>query len=149
MRNQNGVTLIALVVTIIILIILASVSISNLIDEDKGVVAKAKQAAMETEKTAEEEDEEVNDILNYKDITYSVKFVYKDSNGYNIDKVIFTDTDGNIDTSLVPTPTSYTASGYFYTFEGWEDSSGNVVSSFSNISSNKTVTAVYTSTVIE
>ena len=41
MRKESGVTLIALVITIIVLIILAGVSITSLTDEDKGVVTKA------------------------------------------------------------------------------------------------------------
>ena len=41
-KNQNGITLIALVVTIIVLIILAGVSIALILD-DNGIVTKAKE----------------------------------------------------------------------------------------------------------
>ena len=48
MRKQKGITLIALVVTIIVLIILAGISISLVLGEN-GLVAKAKRAATQTE----------------------------------------------------------------------------------------------------
>ena len=48
MRKKNGITLIALVITIVVLLILAGVSI-NLIAGENGIVTKAKQAAEKTE----------------------------------------------------------------------------------------------------
>jgi len=42
LKNKNGITLIALVVTIIVLIILAGVSI-NLVLGDNGIITKAKE----------------------------------------------------------------------------------------------------------
>ena len=48
MRKQKGITLIALVVTVIVLIILAGISISIILGEN-GLVAKAKRAATQTE----------------------------------------------------------------------------------------------------
>ena len=48
MRKQKGITLIALVVTVIVLIILAGISISIILGEN-GLVAKAKRAALQTE----------------------------------------------------------------------------------------------------
>ena len=49
MKNNKGITLIALVITIIILIILAGVSINLIINND-GIIGKAEQAKVETEK---------------------------------------------------------------------------------------------------
>ena len=49
MKKQNGITLIALVVTIIVLIILAGVSI-NLVLGDNGIITKSKEAKTQTEK---------------------------------------------------------------------------------------------------
>ena len=43
MRNQKGITLVALVVTIIVLIILAGISI-NLLLGDNGIITKAQEA---------------------------------------------------------------------------------------------------------
>ena len=65
MRKQKGITLIALVITVIVLLILAAVSITALTDEDKGVVTKAKQAAQKTEDAATDEDSEIQEILDY------------------------------------------------------------------------------------
>lgn len=65
MRKQKGITLIALVVTVIVLLILAGVSITALTDDEKGVVTKAKEAAQKTEDAAADEDEEIEEILEY------------------------------------------------------------------------------------
>ena len=67
MRKQKGITLIALVITIIVLLILAAVSITALTDEDKGVVTKAKQAASKTEDASDQEDEDIKEIIDYAD----------------------------------------------------------------------------------
>ncbi len=67
MRKQKGITLIALVITIIVLLILAAVSITALTDEDKGVVTKAKQAASKTEDAADQEDADIKEIIDYAD----------------------------------------------------------------------------------
>ena len=49
MRNQRGITLIALVITIIVLLILAGVSIAMLTG-DNGILTKATESSVETEK---------------------------------------------------------------------------------------------------
>ena len=53
-KNSNGITLIALVVTIIVLLILAGISISML-SGDNGILQKATTAKTETEKSQEQE----------------------------------------------------------------------------------------------
>ena len=47
LKKQKGITLIALVVTIVVLLILAGVTISLLLDEN-GIIAKSKDARTET-----------------------------------------------------------------------------------------------------
>ena len=47
LKNKKGITLIALVVTIVVLLILAGVTISLLLDEN-GIIAKSKDARTET-----------------------------------------------------------------------------------------------------
>ena len=54
MRKQNGITLIALVITIIILLILAAVSIAMLAG-DKGLLTRSRQAQTATIKKSNEE----------------------------------------------------------------------------------------------
>ena len=48
LKNKRGITLIALVITIIILLILASVSL-NLVLGDNGIIERAQQALEKTE----------------------------------------------------------------------------------------------------
>ena len=61
MRNQKGITLVALVVTIIVLIILAGISI-NLILGDNGIITIAKKAKENTELAKIEEEKELNEL---------------------------------------------------------------------------------------
>ena len=65
--KQKGVTLIALVITIIVLIILAGVSINTLIG-DNGIITKAQQAKENILLAQEEETKQLNQLysqLNY------------------------------------------------------------------------------------
>ena len=55
-RNENGITLVALVVTIIVLILLAGVSI-NLVIGNNGIMQKASKAKKDMEQAAKEEQE--------------------------------------------------------------------------------------------
>ena len=61
MKNQKGVTLVALVVTIIVLIILAGISI-NLILGDNGIITIAKKAKENTELAKTQEETELNEL---------------------------------------------------------------------------------------
>ena len=62
-RYNNGITLVALVITIIVLLILAGVGIGAIAGED-GLIAKAKQAAEQYNQSSEEEAQTVNELLN-------------------------------------------------------------------------------------
>ena len=57
-RKMKGITLIALVVTIVVLLILAGISI-NLVIGDNGIITKAKQAASATEEASAKNDMEL------------------------------------------------------------------------------------------
>ena len=61
MKNQKGVTLVALVVTIIVLIILTGISI-NLILGDNGIITIAKKARENTELAKIQEETELNEF---------------------------------------------------------------------------------------
>ena len=61
MKKENGITLISLVVTIIVLIILATVSITLILGQN-GVINKAKQAKENMEIAAVEEAEMLNEV---------------------------------------------------------------------------------------
>ena len=61
MKNEKGVTLVALVVTIIVLIILAGISI-NLVLGDNGIITIAKKAKENTELARVKEETELNEL---------------------------------------------------------------------------------------
>ena len=61
---EQGITLIALVVTIVVLLILASVTISLLFSE-KGIITKAREAAEQTNQATINEQTQLNDATNY------------------------------------------------------------------------------------
>ena len=66
LKGQKGITLVALVVTIIVLIILAGVSIS-LVLSDNGVVTKAKEGANTQVQATSNEQHLMNDVYDYVD----------------------------------------------------------------------------------
>ncbi|MFR2534393.1 MAG: hypothetical protein ACLS95_04100 [Clostridia bacterium] len=64
MKKEAGITLVSLVVTIIILIILAGISINTLIG-DNGIITKAKQAKENTLLAQEEEAKQLNQLYSH------------------------------------------------------------------------------------
>ena len=64
LNNTKGITLIALVITIIVLIILAGISI-NLILGENGIITKAKQAKTTTEQAKQNEEIGLNETAKY------------------------------------------------------------------------------------
>ena len=70
MRNTHGITLIALVITVIVMLILAGVAISVLTD-DGGLFEKTRGAAEAYENSAEKEAKQLNDLMNDIDIYIS------------------------------------------------------------------------------
>ena len=163
MRKQKGITLIALVVTVIVLLILAGVSITALTDDEKGVVTKAKQAAQETEDATIEEDEDIEELLNYAEseesntttntttnttpVTYTVTFSYKDSSGATVTSTATVNYGEDVASSDIPSPVEYTSGSYTYTFSKWVTTSGgSTTATLTSITENKTVYASYTET---
>ena len=61
-KNESGITLVALVVTIIVLLILAGITIATLFG-DNGVIEKAQKAKDETQKAQENEVQGIEDII--------------------------------------------------------------------------------------
>ena len=62
MRNPRGITLVTLVVTIIVLIILAGVSI-NMVVGDNGIITQAQRAAKETANATVASEEQINALI--------------------------------------------------------------------------------------
>ena len=66
LKNKNGITLIALVVTIVVLLILAGVSISLILDNN-GIIQKSKEAKTEYAQARENEQADLNNAGNWID----------------------------------------------------------------------------------
>ena len=63
-KNRNGITLIALVVTIVVLLILAGITIS-LVFSENGIIAKAREAAEKTNQAVINEQAQMNELIDY------------------------------------------------------------------------------------
>ncbi len=66
MKRERGITLIALVVTIVVLLILAGVSI-NVLFGNNGIIEKAKEAQNKMDKATENDQKEINELTNWLD----------------------------------------------------------------------------------
>ena len=82
-REEKGITLVALVVTIIVLIILAGVTLNIVLDND-GIINKAKQAADDYENAQREEQELLGQIENYLNPPIQDGYVASSVPGENI-----------------------------------------------------------------
>lgn len=82
-KRNSGITLIALIVTIIVLIILATISINVVIGEN-GIIKKAQQTKKLYEKSAEDEEISLDNLL--KQMKWDSDIVYgkQDADGYLI-----------------------------------------------------------------
>ena len=65
-RRQKGITLIALIITIVILIILATITI-NIAFGENGLIKRAEQARDLSEQTTSDEEEQLNSVTEYLD----------------------------------------------------------------------------------
>lgn len=63
-KGQKGITLVALVITIIVMLILAGVSISLALDPENGLFKKARRAGDETTNALNNELETLNTAVN-------------------------------------------------------------------------------------
>ena len=66
LKNTNGITLIALVVTIVVLLILAGVSINAVFGQD-GIIQKAKDAQNKMDQAVENDQKGINELSNWLD----------------------------------------------------------------------------------
>ena len=84
-NTNNGITLIALVITIIVLLILAGVTIATLTG-DNGILTKAQQAKTKTEEAEKEENEKLNQLANMMGDVYTATSTINgksEGNSYN------------------------------------------------------------------
>ena len=100
LKSKKGITLIALVVTIVVLLILAAITI-NLVFSENGIIKKAQDAA-EAQKQAEESDRQaIQDLVDELDIIYK---------GWNTSKVTAVKSKDTTPVT-VPVPKGFTVSG--------------------------------------
>ena len=71
-KNQKGITLIALVITIVVLLILAGVSI-NALFSDNGIIARAKDAQNKINEAEKKDLEAINELNNWLEETGGIK----------------------------------------------------------------------------
>ncbi len=121
-QRQNGITLIALVVTIIVLIILAGVSVNMLVGEN-GIITKAQEAKEDTEQAQQEELQGLSGLETA--IEEALGNVYNEEKGVNKPKLAqgmtpikFTDPTES-EKGTVVTTTSDDAGWYDYESKKW------------------------------
>ena len=151
--KEKGITLIALVVTIVVLLILAGVSV-NALFSDSGIIKKAQDAQNKMDKATENEQKEIGELTNWIDNqvngttggnttsgdTYTVTFC--DYNGTELKKVEVA--KGGTATYTGATPTRTADANYNYTFSKWLTSKdGYIEADLTNVQSNMTVYALY------
>lgn len=87
--SNAGITLIALIVTIIVILILAGVAISLTVN-DKGVFSKSEKAAQAYKTASEDERQKIDNLANYIDEQSGTKYAVElDGNGGESKKVYF------------------------------------------------------------
>ena len=121
-KNQTGITLIALVVTIIVLIILAGVSIAMLVGEN-GIITQAQRAAQETEQAQRDEEAGLSSLETA--IQEALGNVYNGEKGVNVPRLAsgmtpikFTEPTDSAKGTVVET-TSDDADWYDYEAKNW------------------------------
>ena len=115
-KSKKGITLVALVVTIVVLLILAGVTITALLGDD-GIIKKAQDAADLMNNAIQSEENEINALLNELDEIIAGNGSGGDTpggddevempEGWNPEKVQAVKSGDNI---IVPVPIGYTAS---------------------------------------
>ncbi len=121
-KEQNGITLIALVVTIIVLIILAGISISMIVG-DNGIVTQAQRAAQDTEQAQKDEEAGLSSLETA--IQEALGNVYNEEKGVNAPRLAsgmtpikFTDPTES-EKGTVVTTNSEDAEWYNYNEKKW------------------------------
>ncbi len=116
MKKQKGITLVALIISIIILLILAGISIQALTNQ--GLFAQAEEAKKRTENAQKYEDEmlknyleQMNDIIDEKKNTYTIIYNLNEGEGTIENQTKIEGENINL-TTLVPTRENYTFLGW-------------------------------------
>ena len=81
-KNQNGITLIALVITVIVMLIISSVAISAITDPE-GIFSQARDAGDNYNRASQNEAEEITDLIEELNA-----LTYQDPSGANAPKLL-------------------------------------------------------------
>ena len=104
-KSDRAITLIALVVTIIVLLILAGVTINSVVGTD-GVIKKSKVSGNEYKKESEEKEKSIKELENITDDVNETQEKYLKSGEYASNTDMYSD-----GTSLAVIPAGFTVSG--------------------------------------
>ena len=115
MRNNKGITLVALVVTIVVLLILAGVSI-NLVLGENGIVAKTKEAKDKTEQA------QSNELQDFNNISGEIDEILSDNGSGNGGTGGGSGTDKKVPAEPTEETAPYYPDGDFKTIDGTIDS---------------------------
>ena len=148
MKENKGITLIALIITIVVMLILVAVSVNIVINSN--IIGQAEKAAEGYKKATEKESnirqitiggKTYNSIEDYlAEESYTVTFC--DYNGTELEKVKVK--KGETATYTGTTPTRTADTNYTYTFGNWlTTKDGYVEATLTNIQSDKSVYALY------
>ena len=120
MRNNKGITLVALVVTIVVLLILAGVSINMVLGEN-GIVTKAKDARDKTKQA------QANELQDFNNISGEIDEILSDNGSGNGGTGGGSGTDKKVPAEPTEETAPYYPGGDFTTIEGTTIDSGLVI----------------------
>lgn len=118
-KNVKGITLIALVVTVVVLLILASISISTIMGEN-GLIAKAREAEEQHVISEIKEKFQIDMIqteLNSNNIEETLMEILSGSNGLGIYSILITPTDSEIGIKEIKSQYLFGTNGKIYFLE--------------------------------
>ncbi len=143
--KERGITLIALVVTIVVLLILAGVTI-NAVFSDSGIIKKAQEAQNKANESVQKDMEQINTLENWMNSytgnveKFTVKFCNYDGTVLQIVEV----EKGGTAKYTEAEPIRQIEDGYKYKFKEWVTSKeGKITANLTNISSNLEIYANY------
>ncbi len=150
-KKNSGVTLIALVVSVLVLLILAGVSIAIAVgDHDKGIIDKGQKAKemAENDQNADDEflqrlDSEDDGNVTVKEVTKYTIYFYNGSTLLTTLKVEKGMTAVYPEGAEIPTKASTSSESYVFNGKWSTTAGGTTEANLTNITSNKTVYAMF------
>ena len=101
-RENKGITLIALIITIIVLMIIASVSIA-ILQGDNSIINKATESSQATDIAADREEVEIRVLESFDEIKNELDINELKTNLRKMEGTNITDTDGDFPLTVITT----------------------------------------------